>query len=32
MPHKREYSKLLMAWTRTKAQVEVKTSTEALQK
>ena len=32
MPHKREYSKVLMAWKRTKAQVEVKTSTEALQR
>ena len=32
MPHKREYSKVLMVWKRTKAQVEVKTSTEALQR
>ena len=32
MPHKREYSKVLMAWKRTKAQVEVETSTEALQR
>ena len=32
MPHKREHSKVLMAWKRTKAQVEVKTSTEALQR
>ena len=32
MPHKREYAKVLTAWKRTKAQVEVKTSTEALQR
>ena len=32
MPHKREYSKVLMAWKRTKAQVEFKTRTEALQR
>ena len=32
MPHKREFSKVLMAWKRTKVQTEVKTSTEALQR
>ena len=32
MPHKREFSKLLVAWKRTKVQTEVKTSTEALQR
>ena len=32
MPHKREFSKVLMAWKRTKIQVELKTSTEALQR
>ena len=32
MPQKREYSKVLMAWKRTKAQVEVITSIEALQR
>ena len=32
MRHKREFSKVLMEWKRTKAQVEVKTSTEAQQK
>ena len=32
MPHKRELSKVLMASKRTKVQVEVKTSTEALQR
>ena len=30
MPHKREFSKVLMVWKRTKVQTEVKTSTEAL--
>ena len=32
MPHKREFAKVLTAWKRTKAQVEIKTSTEALQR
>ena len=32
MPHKREFSKVLMAWKRTKVQTEVGTSTEALQR
>ena len=32
MPHKREYAKVLTAWKRTKAQVEVKTSTEVLRR
>ena len=32
MPHKREFSKVLVAWKRTKVQTEVKTSTEALQR
>ena len=32
MPHKREFSNVLMAWKRTQVQVEAKTSTEALQR